>query len=207
MRAESRSLNRVVKMADGVPTCQTTDAEVSDEQLLGQINGGDFAAFETLISRYQKPALRTARRFVGDEHEAEDMAQEAFLQVFRNAHRFRSEASFKTWFFRILTNLCLNRVKKKQPEYFDDPPVEIPAGDDPAREFERREQGEAILRAILKLPPRQRMAFILCCFEELSYAEAAQILGLSVKAVESLLVRARRTLRGELSPLVKNIFG
>jgi RNA polymerase sigma-70 factor, ECF subfamily len=192
-------------MADGVPTRQTTDAELSDEQLFALINRGDLAAFESLVGRYQRSALRAARRFVGDEHEAEDMAQEAFLQVYRNAHQFRSDATFKTWFFRILTNLCLNQIKKKRPEYFDDPPVEIQAGDDPARAFERSEQRRAIFRAVLNLPPRQRMAFILCSFEELSYAEAAHCLNLSVKAVESLLVRARRTLREELSPLQKNI--
>ena len=192
-------------MTDGVPTRQTTDVELSDEQLLALINGGDLAAFESLAVRYQKSALRLARRFVGDEHEAEDMAQEAFLQVYRTAHQFRSDATFKTWFFRILTNLCLNQLKKKRPEYFDDPPVEIQAGDDPARAFERREQRRAIFRAVLELPPKQRMAFILCSFEELSYAEAAHSLGISVKAVESLLVRARRTLREELSALRKNI--
>ncbi len=192
-------------MADGISTRQTTDVDFSDEQLLTLIKRGDIDAFEALAGRYQKSALRAARRFVGDEHEAEDMAQEAFLQVYRNAHQFRSDARFKTWFFRILTNLCLNHLKKKRPDYFDDPPFEIPAGDDPARAFELREQRRAIFRAVLKLPPRQRMAFILCCFEELSYADAAHCLNLSVKAVESLMVRARRTLRGELSAHRQNI--
>jgi RNA polymerase sigma-70 factor (ECF subfamily) len=192
-------------MADGVPTLQTTGAEVSDEHLLERINHGDFAAFESLVSRYQKSALRAARSFVRDDHEAEDLAQEAFLQVYRNAHQFRSEASFKTWFFRILTNLCLNQLKKKKPEYFDNPLLEIPVGDDPVRAFERQEQKAAVFRAIHKLPHRQRIAFILCYFEELSYAETAHCLGLSVKAIDSLLVRARRTLREELSPFRKNI--
>jgi len=198
-------VNKVMTMADQAPTRQTTDAEVSDEQLLEQIHRGDFNAFESLVSRYQKSALGTARRFVGDEHEAEDLAQEAFLRVYRNAHQFRSDAKFKTWFFRILTNLCFNQLKKKRPDYYDNLPVGIPAGDDPARLFERREQREVIFRAVLKLPPRQRIAFILCCFEEMSYADAAHCLGFSVKAVESLLVRARRTLRKELSPYRKNI--
>jgi RNA polymerase sigma-70 factor (ECF subfamily) len=192
-------------MADEVQTRPTIDPGLSDEQLLALINQGDLAAFESLVGRYQRSALRAARRFVGDEHEAEDMAQEAFLQLYRNAHQFRSDATFKTWFFRILTNLCLNHIKKKRPEYFDDPPVEIQAGDDPASALERHEQRRAIFRAVLNLPSRQRMAFILCCFEELSYAEAAHCLSLSVKAVESLLVRARRNLREELSPLQKNI--
>ncbi len=205
--AESRCnlVNEVMTLADGTPTRQTTDAGVPDEQLLARINRGDFSAFESLVSRYQKSALGAARRFVGDEHEAEDLAQEAFLQVYRNAHQFRSDAKFRTWFFRILTNLCLNRLKKKRPEYLDNLLVGTPTGDDPARIFERREQRAAVFRAVLNLPPRQRIAFILCCFEELSYADAAQCLGLSVKAVESLLVRARRTLREELSPFRKNI--
>jgi len=198
-------MNKVTTIADGVPTRQTTDAGVSDEELLARTDRGDFSAFESLVCRYQKSALGAARRFLGDEHEAEDLAQDAFLQVYRNAHQFRTDAKFKTWFFRILTNLCLNRLKKKRPEYLDNLPMGIPTGDDPARVFERREQRAAVFRAVLKLPPRQRIAFILCCFEEMSYTDAARCLGLSVKAVESLLVRARRTLRKELSPLRKNI--
>lgn len=181
------------------------DVDTTDEQLLARVNLGDFAAFESLVGRYQKSALRAARRFVGAQHEAEDLAQEAFLQVYRNGRQFRSDAAFKTWFFRILTNLCLNHLKKKQPEYFAEPPMEIHALDDPARALELREQSKSLFRAILNLPPKQRMAFILCCFEDLSYAEAGRSLGLSVKAVESLLVRARRALREELSALRKNI--
>ncbi len=187
-------------MADSNQTPETTEAHLTDEQLLARTRSGDFAAFESLVSRHQQSALRAARRFLGDEHEAEDMAQEAFLQVYRHAGQFRSDASFKTWFFRILSNLCLNTIKKKRPEYFDEPPVEITAGDDPARDLELREQRAALLQAVLNLPSNQRMAFILCCFEELSYAEAARSLDLSVKAVESLLVRARRALREELKP-------
>ena len=198
-------MNKVTTIADGVPTRQTTDAGVSDEELLARTDRGDFSAFKCLVSRYQKSALGAARRFLGDEHEAEDLAQEAFLQVYRNAYLFRADAKFKTWFFRILTNLCLNRLKKKRPEYLDNLPMGTPTGDDPARVFERRELRATVLRAVLKLPPRQRIAFILCCFEEMSYADAARCLGLSVKAVESLLVRARRTLRKELSSLRKNI--
>lgn len=174
----------------------------SDEELIVKVGQGDVRAFEVLVVRHQKAALRAAQRFVFDRQEAEDLAQEAFLTIFRKASRYEPKASFKTWFFTILLNLCRNAVKKKKPVYFDTPPIELAeaaSDDDPARQFDRQRIQQALANAIAKLPENQRAAFILCHYENFSYAEAAKAIGVSVKAVESLLVRAKRNLREELN--------
>lgn len=179
----------------------------TDEQLMLRVSQGDIAAFECLVRRHQKSALRAAQRFVGTSSEAEDLAQEAFLQIYHQAHRFQPErGSFKTWFFTILFNLCRNALKKKRPAYLESPPNEVAGPDNPATLLDRQEQQQALAEAILKLPPNQRSALILCHYENFSYAEAARSLGLSVKAIESLLVRAKRTLRQELAWLRKKSF-
>jgi len=176
------------------------NSSIKDEQLIERVGQGDLAAFECLVRRHQISALRTARRFLSDEHEAEDLAQEAFLQVYRKAHSYNpAAASFKTWFFTILANLCRNAIKKRRLVYYGEPPEDILDAGDPDSAFELREQRRALAQAISNLSTNQRLAFILCHYEELSYAEAARALGLSVKAVESLLVRAKRSLREQLS--------
>lgn len=184
----------------------TPDERLPDEYLVARVSQGDIQAFEHLVERYQKSALRAARRFLGDEAEAEDLAQDAFLQVYHQAHRYKPElASFKTWFFTILFNLCRNALKKKRPVYFDPLRTEFSGTHDPSSALYQQEQQQALAQAILKLPPNQRSAFILCHYENFSYAEAARSLDLSVKAIESLLVRAKRNLRDELVWLKKGL--
>ncbi|MFN0110546.1 MAG: sigma-70 family RNA polymerase sigma factor [Blastocatellia bacterium] len=183
---------------------QTSQHTASDEELIAQVGQGDICAFEILVSRFQKQALRAARRFTGDAQEAEDLAQEAFLKIFRQADQYKPQAaSFKTWFFTILLNLCRNSAKKKRPEYFGSAPKEILNFNDPAQQLDHQEQQRSLARAILNLPENQRVAFILCHYENFSYAESAKAMNLSVKAIESLLVRAKRSLRQELEPLRK----
>ena len=183
----------------------STEYPETDEELIVQVARGDIRAFEILVRRYQKPALRAAQRFVFDRQEAEDLAQEAFLTIFRKAGKYESKASFKTWFFTILLNLCRNATKKKKPVYldFDSPESELLGNQDPAGQFDRQQLQQVLAKAIFKLPENQRAAFILCHYENFSYAEAARSLGVSVKAVESLLVRAKRQLREELDWLRK----
>lgn len=199
------STNGISKMAEKHAAFAIPDSLATDEDLIARVSRGDIEAFESLVKRHQKSALRAAQRFLGDQSEAEDLAQEAFLQVYHQAHRYRAErAAFKTWFFTILLNLCRNAIKKKRLVYSDDPSSEVRDRDTPSTLLARREQSQALASAILKLPPNQRSAFILCHYENFSYAEAAQSLGVSVKAVESLLVRAKRNLRDELAWLKKS---
>ncbi len=187
----------------------SSDHLETDENLIVRVAQGDIRAFELLVTRYQKQALRAAQRFVFDQQEAEDLAQEAFLIVFRKAHKYEPKASFKTWFFTILLNLCRNAAKKKKPIYMDfgSPGADLIGNDDPTGKFDRQQLQNALAKAIHKLPENQRAAFILCHYENFSYAEAARSLGVSVKAVESLLVRAKRALRGQLEWLIKKTSG
>jgi len=185
---------------------ETAKQPAPDEELIVKVGQGDIRAFEILVSRYQKQALRAAQRFVCDRQEAEDLAQEAFLTIFRKANQYQPKASFKTWFFTILLNLCRNAAKKKKPVYSGDSPDERSGESDPSSEFDRHELQKALAQAIYNLPANQRSAFILCHYENFSYAEAAESLGISVKAVESLLVRAKRHLREDLAWLRKKSF-
>jgi RNA polymerase sigma-70 factor (ECF subfamily) len=186
---------------------ETVAAIATDEDLIVRASRGDDSAFELLVRRYQEQALRTAYRFVGDRYEAEDLAQEAFVRIYQNAECYRPIASFKTWFYQILGNLCRDWIKRKRPVFLEDHVEDPIAAGDPDLTLERKQRRDAVLRAITTLPTNQRLALVLCHYEELSYDEAASSLGLSRKSIESLLVRAKRKLRRELAHLVKESFG
>lgn len=166
----------------------------SDEELMLAVGNGDLDAFEQIVLRHQKSAWNTAYRFLGDRTIAEDMAQEAFLKILDAAERYRPTAKFRTYLCRVVTRLCLDHARKKQPAYVDDlsavsglcpPPPDVAAS---------RERGEAVWKALDALPPRQRMAVVLRYYEGLSGQEMAAAMEVSVKGIEGLLARARRAL-------------
>ena len=174
----------------------------SDEELMLRIATGDEPAFRLLARRYAPLALRLARRVMGSSADAEEIVQEALLRLWVNAPRWRPVASFRTWFYRVVLNLCLNR-KRRAPflpiEEANDPADPAP---DAETGMERREIDRALAAAIGALPERQRAAIALTYHEGLSNAETAAALGTSVSAVETLLVRAKRTLRQRLAPML-----
>lgn len=175
-----------------------------DEELIARLIRGDTMVFEILVNRYQKSALRLALRFTMEQTEAEDMVQEAFLQVHRRIHQYNPEvAPFKTWFFTILSNLCRNAIKKNKSALFIDLPDSMLAIGDPEGELAHEERRAALALAVAKLPPNQRLALILRYEDGFSYADIAAALCLSVSAVRSLLARAKRTLRRELAEFEK----
>ena len=170
-----------------------------DEELMVRVGRGDHVAYQTLVSRHLSRAIGLATRIAGNRGDGEELAQEAFLRVWTTAPRWRPEgAKFRTWFSRVLVNLCIDR--KRRPGWS---PLEA-AGDpvDPsASAFETVSTGEdagRIQAAMAELPERQRAALVLCYWGEQGNIEAAATLGVSVGALESLLVRARRTLREKL---------
>jgi RNA polymerase sigma-70 factor (ECF subfamily) len=188
------------------PANRNSLADVTDEMLVESIARGAVLPFEELVRRYETRALRMASRFLAGSfpagsNEAEDLVQEAFLRVYRNAHRYNYTARFRTWFFQILANLCRDCVKKKKPVLFGDPPLCAGRLSDPGEAIDRARRATLVERAIHALPPNQRLALILCHYEEMSYRDASAVLETSEKAVESLLVRARRTLRIRLADL------
>jgi RNA polymerase sigma-70 factor, ECF subfamily len=188
-----------------VPRNYKTESEasattVTDEGLILRVSNGDARAFETLVDLHQKSAVRVAQRCIGQQAEAEDIVQEAFLQVLRRAHQYNPEAaSFKTWFFSILINLCHNAIKRNRFLSFVELPEDATSFDDPESDLAQEEERAALAAAVARLPPNQRLALTLRHCEGFSYAEAAAALGLSVPAFRSLLARTRRTLRRELS--------
>ena len=176
------------------------DEGPTDEALVARVAAGDRAAYACLVDRHLDRTVAVARRILGSTAAAEDVAQEAFLRLWRGADRFRpQEARFTTWFHRITVNLCLDQHRRPVHgalELAGDP---ADPGADPAAALEKSRLDAALEAAVAALPERQRAAIALTYQAGLSNAEAAASLTLSVKALETLLVRARRTLRESLA--------
>ncbi len=160
---------------------------------------GDKSAFRRLARRHAAKTFALTRRMLGNDADAEEIVQEAMLRVWRSAPRWRPEAAFRTWLYRVTFNLCLNRRRQKAFAPLDetcDPPDPSPTA---AEEMERRETDGLVAKAIGALPERQKAAIVLTYYEELSNAETAAVLETTVSSVKSLLIRAKRSLRAELS--------
>jgi len=162
---------------------------------------GDLDAFNELILRYQDLAWKMAYRFIGDAMEAEDVAQESFLKTLEATRRYRPTATFRTYFYRILTHLCLDRTRKKQLTSINDIPEAMDPSLSPDESLIEKERRAQIRTALDALPPNQKAAMILRHYEGLSYTEIAQILGVTPKAVEGLISRARASLQARLPHL------
>ena len=171
-----------------------------DEDLMRRVAEGDERAFAALVERHLNAAYAIARRVLRDAAEAEDAAQEAFTRVWTHAAEFRADkAGFATWFRRILVNGCLDSLCRRRdtvPEDLDALLAELvdPDAGPEARTGAARDAARLQL-ALGRLPERQRLAVVLCYFEDLSNPEAAQAMGLHTKALEGLLSRARDQLR------------
>jgi len=186
------------------------DKTTSSEDLMARIAEGDKDAFEILVSRHQISVLNLAYRFVGDRTQAKDLAQEVFIRVWQSAKSYEPKAKFTTWIYRITANVCFNELKSsRHKKWFqllqpdkdheirteENLPDRSPSPEDLQLVKERTHQ---IADALQSLPENQRMALVLKRYDDLSYQEIAQVLGCSVSAVESLLVRAKRNLQEKL---------
>lgn len=175
---------------------------LNDAQLMARVGRGDKAAYSVLLSRHLQPLHGFAYRMLGDADEAEDAVQNAFVNIWVKAQSFDADkAKFSTWAYRIVMNQCLDAKRKRR---LDPLPAGYDAVDEGANvELEAQESATAqqVQKAIKALPERQHIALTLCHFEGQSNAEAAVILGVGVKALESLLSRARATLKETLGDL------
>lgn len=176
--------------------------EDPDEELLSRVALGDPAATRALVARKLPRLLALAGRVLGNAPEAEDVAQEVFLRIWKQAPRWRPGAArFDTWLHRVALNLCYDRLRRRRELAFADPPEQTDDGPAPDRGLQAQDTGRRVARAIQALPDRQREAIVLCHYQELGNIEAAAILGVSVEALESLLGRGRRALRAALIDL------
>ncbi len=175
-----------------------------DAALMQKISCGDSRAFEKLVHRHLPRSVRMAARITGSSAEAEDAVQEAFIRVWKHAAEWESPhtagAQFSTWFYRIVLNLCIDHKRKRIFTPLEEISEPDDGRDNAEASLQRHELSERVRGAIDTLPDRQRAAFVLCFYEECSNKEAASILGVSVKALESLLVRARKSLHDKLLP-------
>jgi RNA polymerase sigma-70 factor (ECF subfamily) len=176
---------------------------VNDDELMQRIAGGDEAAFQLLVTRWEQAVFAFLCHMVGSRADAEDLCQETFLRVFAQASRYRPVGKFRSWLLRIAGNLArswLRRRKLLRWIRFDvsrhDRATPAPA---PDRGLEVDQLQTAVREALAQLPERQREAVILRRYQELSYQEIAAVLGTTPGAVESLLQRAAATLRKHLA--------
>lgn len=173
----------------------------TDTALMHRVARGDHAAYRLLVDKYLRHAVTVAYRVLFNRNDAEEVAQEAFLRVWQHAARWRADggASFKTWLNRVVINLCIDRKRKPGTTALDDQPEIVDEGR--ATPYEDRLAAETVDRvafALQKLPERQRAAILLCFWEGESNIDAAKALDISVGALESLLIRAKRALRDDL---------
>jgi RNA polymerase sigma-70 factor, ECF subfamily len=190
----------------------------TDVQLMLDVKGGDEQSFELLLQRYRTPVVNFLFRMVKSREQAEDLAQEVFIRVYRAREEYVPTAKFTTWLFRIATNLALNSLRDHRHQKLEmsiDAPLTADSDGGDERPFEvadkhptieqelvENERKKMIRRAIEKLPEKQRAAVLLHKYQELDYAEIAKILSCSESALKSLLFRAYEVLRVELAPLV-----
>ncbi|MFW6028208.1 MAG: RNA polymerase sigma factor [bacterium] len=176
----------------------------SDEDLMLRVREGDLDAFERIVLRYQAQAWRAAYRFTGDAAEAEDLAQDAFLKILDAAPRYKATATFRTYFYRVLTRLCIDHRRKKRPVLADPIPNTPDTAPSPSMQADRAERDAIIQAALNSLPADYRMAVVLRYFEGLTGAEMAEAMGRSGKAVERLLARAKSALEPQLRHLLES---
>jgi RNA polymerase sigma-70 factor (ECF subfamily) len=187
-----------------------------DDELIREAQRGDRASFDSLVRRYDQSVLRLALHMLGNEQDAQDVHQEAFLKAYRHLGNFRFECSFYTWLYRIVTNLCLDQLRRRKSRREDPATVVDASGEEmdllsnisdtramanPSRELDRKTMGETIQAALDKLTPRERMVFELKHYQGLKLRTIGEMLSTTEETAKNTLFRATRKLRANLAEL------
>jgi RNA polymerase sigma-70 factor, ECF subfamily len=185
-----------------------------DDELIRAAQKGDRSAFDTLVRRYDRSVLRLALHMLGNEEDAQDVHQEAFIKAYRHLSNFRFECSFYTWLYRIVTNLCLDQLRRRKSRREDPGTVLDSAGEemdlmanvqderataDPDRELNRKHQHAAIQSALAELTPRERTVFELKHYQGLKLRTIGEMLSTTEETAKNTLFRATRKLRARLA--------
>jgi len=206
------------KITSQRPGVMVTQAlrRVNDSDLIRAAQRGDRAAFESLVRQYDQAVLRLALHLTGSEADAQDVYQEAFLKAYRHIGNFRFECSFYTWIYRIVTNLCLDHLRKRQTRREDahvmtdssgqeidllDNVSDDRAGANPERDLMRRELGSRITQALTRLTPRERMVFELKHYQGLRLRTIGEMLNTTEETAKNTLFRATQKLRSVLAAM------
>ena len=182
---------------------------MTDRELVEKAKQGDQSAFEQLVLENQNRAYSLALRLIGDREEAADLAQEAFVRAWQGLEQFQGGSSFATWVYRLTTNVCIDYLRKKKRREAVEPVVSLDDPDsgwaepadwegDPQKQLEQSERGNALARALERLPEWQRRALMLRELSGLSYQEIGQALELDIGTVKSRISRGRKKLRSFL---------
>lgn len=177
-------------------------------ELIQRIINGDQNALKTLYSELGVKVYNTALSYIQNESEAEEITQDVFVEVFNSAHQFRNQSSVSTWIYQITVRKSLDAIKYKTRAKrfgdvtsifgFKESEIDIPDFEHPGVIYEDKEEAKQLFAIIYRLPEKQKTAFILSYIEELPQKEVAEIMGLKLKAVESLLQRAKAGLKEKL---------
>ena len=201
-------------MDGGKSAAERLAARAPEMELIREAQAGSRAAFDTLVRQYEHQVLRLAMHLTGSEQDAEDIYQEAFLKAFRYIGNFRFECSFYTWIYRIVTNLCLDQMRRKKTRREDAAVVVDHSGDEidvlgavsddrsfsnPAKELERKVLGARIQEALKKLTPRERMVFELKHYQGLRLRTIGEMLHTTEETAKNTLFRATKKLRTQLA--------
>jgi RNA polymerase sigma-70 factor (ECF subfamily) len=200
--------------ASGPKLGEARPVPVDDTLLIRQAQQGNTAAFEELVQQYDRAVLRLAIHLTGSQEDGQDIYQEAFLRAYINLPRFRFECSFYTWIYRIVTNLCLDHLRRKNSRGRDVTTMVSPDGDEeevlnrmpdhnpgasPERSLVGRELRRCIVRALARLSPRERMVFELKHYHGLKLRTVADLLNTTEGTIKNTLLRANHKLRSRLA--------
>ncbi len=187
---------------------------VEDAEFIREAQKGSRAAFDTLVRRYDQPVLRLALHMLGSEQDAQDVHQEAFIKAYRHLNNFRFECSFYTWMYRIVTNLCLDQLRRRKSRREDSSTMIDASGEEhdmlanisddramanPAKELERKQMAARIAEALDTLTPRERMVFELKHYQGLRLRTIGEMLSTTEETAKNTLFRATRKLRTKLA--------